>query len=120
MELNRILIYSRKMDEMVAFYTRHFGYDVWRDPGDRIVELRPSGDGAVIMLHPAGKGRRIGQSLVKLVFDCADVPTTRAALIAQGVYVGTVHDAGSYLFANMKDPDGNSVQISGRSFVIKA
>lgn len=117
MRLGRVIVYTRKTDEMVAFYRDHFGYRVLpSDPGDRIVELRPADGGAALLLHPAGKGQRQGQALVKLVFDVADVVASRAALIEAGLAVGPVHDAGGYGFANLKDPSGNPVQISGRAY----
>lgn len=101
---------------MVQFYGDHFGYLPSTKDGDRIVELvRPDG-GVILMLHPAGKGQRNGQSLIKLVFDVRDVEQSRQTLLAQGVKVGPVHQADGYAFANMKDPGGNSVSISSRAF----
>ena len=115
MTLGRLIVYTRKPEEMVAFYTSHFGYTALRDPADRIVELRAP-EGPALLLHPAGKAQKMGQVLVKLVFDTPDVPARRAALMAAGVEVGPVLDGGGYAFANLKDPSGNSVQISGRAF----
>lgn len=114
--LGRVILYTRRMEEVEAFYTRHFGYAVQPDPEDRIRELRPPGDGAAILLHPAGKGQRAGQSLLKLVFDVADVAAARARLIDAGVEVGPIHEAQGYLFANLKDPAGNAVSLSSRAF----
>ena len=53
----RIVIYTRKIDEMAAFYCRHFGYERLHIEGDRIVELRPHGRGLTLLLHPASKGQ---------------------------------------------------------------
>jgi predicted enzyme related to lactoylglutathione lyase len=117
MTLGRVLLYTNRIEAMIAFYTAHFGYSHRPDPDDRIHELTPaSGDGATILLHVAGKGRRQGQTLVKLVFDVEDVAAAREAMIAQGVEVGPIHDAGDYGFANLTDPSGNPVSISGRAF----
>ncbi|MDJ0825879.1 MAG: VOC family protein [Rhodobacter sp.] len=113
---HRLILYTRRIDEMIAFYGAHFGYRPVSAPGDRIVELLPPGDGLRLMLHPAGKGQREGQALVKLVFDVADVPARRAALLAAGLEVGPVHDGGGYQFANLKDPSKNPVSISSRAF----
>lgn len=115
MSLGRLIIYTKKIDEMVAFYCDHFGYEAIHYPGDRIVELRPE-SGAALLLHPAGKAQKMGQVLVKLVFDAPDVAARREALLAAGVEVGPLLDGGGYVFANLKDPSGNSVQISGRAF----
>ena len=116
MTLGRLIIYTRKMDEMAEFYATHFGYQIRRDPADRITELAPQAGGAALLLHPAGKAQKMGQVLVKLVFDVADVPARRAALMAAGIEVGPLLDGGGDAFANLKDPSGNSVQISARAF----
>ncbi len=116
MQLGRLIIYTKKPDEMAAFYCAHFGYVRTDDPHDRIVELKPTGDGIPLLLHPAGKAQKMGQVLVKLVFDTPDVAQTRDALIAQGLAVGPILDGGGYSFANLKDPSGNSVSISSRAF----
>ena len=67
-DIGRVILYTKRMEELVAFYVKAFGYRPVGREGDRIVELRPPGDGLVLMLHPAAKGQREGQSLVKLVF----------------------------------------------------
>ncbi len=114
--LHRIIIYTRKLPEMAAFYREAFGYEALAEDGDRIVELRPPAGGLVLLLHPAARGQREGQALVKLVFDADDVAALRDRLIAMGIAVGPLHDGGGYQFANLKDPSGNSVSISGRAF----
>ncbi|MBU2961927.1 VOC family protein [Citreicella sp. C3M06] len=119
-QLGRLVIYTRKTDAMVAFYSAHFGYEAVRLPGDRIVELRPPGQGAAILLHPASKGQRAGQSLIKLVFDVPDVSAACDAAKARGLEFGAIHDADGYSFANTKDPSGNSVQLSSRAYCGRA
>lgn len=112
--LTRVIIYTKHLDEMVAFYCSHFGF-VRRDvPGDRIIELVHPDGGSALMLHAAARPQKMGQALVKLAFDVADVAARRAELLAEGVAVGTMHDGGGYHFANLKDPSGNSVQITSR------
>ena len=114
--LNRIILYTGKMDEMIAFYARHFGYREQRLDDDRIVELVPPQGGAILMLHPAARGQRQGQSLVKLVFDVPDVPAALRALKDGGIETGPLHKADGYVFANFKDPSGNPVSLSSRAF----
>lgn len=113
---NRLVIYCKNVTAMVTFYCDHFGYQACHDENDRITELRPEAGGVILMLHPAGKAQKEGQSLIKLVFDVADVTAVRASLIEAGIDVGPIHDAGSYQFANLKDPAKNSVSISSRAF----
>ncbi|PWK61412.1 VOC family protein [Roseicyclus mahoneyensis] len=115
--LGRILLYTRQIDEMAAFYATHFGYAAHTRPGDRITELRPPATGGVtLMLHPLGKGQKAGQVLVKLVFDVADVPAFCQAAAAKGLIFGKIHDADGYHFANARDPAQNPVQVSSRAF----
>ena len=66
--LNRLILYARDVERTVAFYERHFGFQVRRVPGDRIVELVAAQGGANILVHAAAKGVRTGQVTVKLVF----------------------------------------------------
>lgn len=112
--LNRILLYTKDIAAMVAFYSAHFGYRAAGDPSDRVVDLIPSEGGAVLMLHAAAKGQTPGQVQCKLVFDVADVATARERLLAAGVAVGPVLQGGGYGFANLKDPSGNALSISER------
>ena len=115
--LGRIILYTRKPDEVAAFYATHFGYAPLRRPGDRILELRPPGDGGVaLLLHPLGRGQKAGQVLVKLVFDVADVPGFCALAAERGLVFGAVHVAQGFQFANATDPAGNPVQVSSRAF----
>ena len=116
--LGQIVIYTTKLDRLADFYARHFGFDVVRRDGDRIVELRPAGGGATILLHPAAQGQRQGQSLVKLVFDVEDVPSFCEAAAKRGLEFGRIHHADGYAFANAKDPAMNSIQVSSRAFVL--
>jgi hypothetical protein len=113
--LTSMTIYTRRIPEMVEFYSRHFGYTAFQRPGDRIVELRPPGTGAAIRLHLAGKGKRMGQVLVKLNFDVDDVAAFTRAAKKRGLDFGPLHDGMGYVYANAKDPSGNSISISGRA-----
>ena len=114
--LGRIIIYARKMDDVAAFYCRHFGFTAQQREGDRIIELTPAGTGMTLLLHPAAKGQKEGQSVVKLVFDVEDVEAFRLEAAAKGLHFGPVHQADGYAFANAKDPANNSVSISSRAF----
>ncbi len=115
----RIVIYSKQIEKMSAFYEKYFGYKSKSLPNDRIVELLPPGGGVVIMLHPAAKSVKTGQVTVKLVFDVKNVAQVRNQCLKAGLKFGTIHQADSYAFANAKDPDKNSIQISSRKFAIK-
>ena len=114
--LGHITLYTKRMDEMIMFYSAHFGFTALDRPGDRITELlAPSG--ARILLHGAAKSQNEGQVLAKIGFDVPDVAAKRDALLAAGVKVGPLLDGGGYQFANMKDPSKNSVSISSRYLI---
>ncbi len=114
--LNRIVIYARDVETTVAFYEKHFGFDVLRLPGDRIVELVARGGGANIMVHAAAKSVKTGQVTVKLTFDVEDVSEFRAASAQKGLVFGPEHVADGYSYANAKDPNGNNISVSSRAF----
>ncbi|MEL6565274.1 MAG: VOC family protein [Pseudomonadota bacterium] len=114
--LGRIIIYTKKVDAVAAFYCTHFGFERLQLEGDRIVELVPQGGGAHILLHPMGTGRKDGQALVKLVFDVENVDAFCRAARARGLEFGAIHHADGYSFANAKDPAMNSVSVSSRAF----
>ena len=118
--LGRLILYTRKIDDMAAFYCRYFGYTEQRLPGDRIIELCPPGNGMTLLLHLAAKGQKQGQSLVKLVFDVPDVTGFCDRARANGLQFGAIHQADGYVFANAKDPSGNSISVSGRLFATRA
>ena len=114
--LGRLIIYSKKLPEMAEFYCRHFGFQSKQREGDRIVELQSQSAGSSILPHPASKGQKEGQSLVKLVFDVEDVTAFCQKAEANGLRFGPVHNADGYSFANTKDPSNNSVSVSSRAF----
>ncbi|SFA72749.1 Glyoxalase/Bleomycin resistance protein/Dioxygenase superfamily protein [Poseidonocella pacifica] len=115
-QLGRLILYTKRTEEMIAFYKRHFGYEAHRREGDRLVELIPKGPGLPLLLHPAAKGQKEGQSLIKLVFDVKDVAAFCAAAKAEGLLFGPIHHADGYSFANAKDPSNNSISVSERAF----
>jgi len=116
MPLGRITLYVRDVEATIRFYVTHFGFTPLRLEGDRIVELLASDGGANLMIHPAGKAQKMGQSLVKLVFDVEHVEAFRARCSEKGLEFGPIHHADGYAFANAKDPSGNPISISSRAF----
>lgn len=116
-QLGRVIIYTKKLEEVADFYCKHFGFDVLRLEGDRIVELVAQGTGCNILLHPMSTGRKDGQTLVKLVFDVEDVEAFCRSSEERGLKFSSIHRADGYCFANTKDPAKNSVSVSSRAFV---
>lgn len=114
--LGRLIIYTKKTDEMSKFYCQHFGFEASRLEGDRIVELRPQGTGSTLLLHPASAKQKEGQALVKLVFDVENVSEFCKSALENGLTFGKIHTADGYEFSNAKDPSNNSIQVSSRAF----
>jgi catechol 2,3-dioxygenase-like lactoylglutathione lyase family enzyme len=114
--LNRLILCARDVERTVAFYERHFGFQVLRLPGDRIVELVALSGGANIMVHAAAKGVKTGQVTVKLVFDIEDVSPFCETSALNGLVFSVEHPADGYSYANAKDPCGNNIQVSSRAF----
>lgn len=115
--LGRLLIYTKKIEEMTAFYCEHFGFEAVQRAGDRITELKAQGQGPSLLLHRAAKGQKEGQVLVKLVFDVENVPAFCERAASKGLAFGKIHQADGYQFANAKDPSKNTIQVSSRAFV---
>jgi predicted enzyme related to lactoylglutathione lyase len=116
MRLGRLVLYVRDVEATIAFYEKHFGYNAQRLDGDRIIELIAPDGGTNLMIHPAAKSQKMGQLLVKLVFDVRDVEAFCAENRAKGLEFGSIHQAEGYQFANAKDPSGNSISVSNRAF----
>lgn len=117
--LGRIMIFTDKTDEMVAFYGTHFGYQVAEAPNDGLVALHPRGAGMPLLLHPAGARKQDGQALVKLVFDVPDVAGFCAEAATKGLKFSKVFQMDGYAFANAKDPAKNPVQVSSWAYSSK-
>ncbi|WP_457583729.1 VOC family protein [Ensifer canadensis] len=116
MPINRIILYAHDVEATVRFYEKHFGFQAFREAGDRIVELISREGGASLMIHTAAKGQRRGQSLVKLVFDVRDVEAFCERCATEGLVFGAMHQADGYIFANAKDPCDNPISVSSRAF----
>ena len=116
MKLGRLVLYVRDVEATVAFYERYFGFTRSQDDGDRIVELIPADGGASLMIHPAAKSQKMGQALVKLAFDVEDIEAFCTKAAEAGLQFGSLHKGDGYVFANAKDPSGNSVSVSSRAF----
>ncbi|HGL6714611.1 VOC family protein [Burkholderia contaminans] len=114
--LSRILLYAKDVQRTCAFYEQHFGFACQFDADGRIAELTSPHGGSIIMVHQAGKGVKSGQASVKLVFDVENIEAFKQERAREGLEFGVSHQADGYGFANAKDPDGNSISISSRSF----
>jgi hypothetical protein len=75
--------------------------------------LESGSGGCTIALHQAAATQRSGAAM-KVVFGVADVRQFIKEREADGLKFGPVHTAGSFEFANARDPAGNPISISSR------
>lgn len=114
--LGTIIIYARDMQKTAAFYSKHFGFETSGEVVEGLIELRASHSGSGILIHQAAKSVKLGQVGVKLSFHVTDVAAFSVIAEKNGLKFGVVHEANGYSFANAKDPDKNSINISSRAF----
>ena len=114
--LNTILLYAKNMQATAEFYQKYFGFISTGKVVEGLIELKSQNGGANILIHQAAKSIKLGQVGVKLMFDVEDIEKFKRESAAQGLEFGSTHQANGYSFANVKDPDKNSVTISSRAF----
>jgi catechol 2,3-dioxygenase-like lactoylglutathione lyase family enzyme len=109
MELARVILFTRQLETMTAFYRDVLGLAlVSEEKGWREF----AAGGARIALHsgPPSPGRK-GP---KIVFHAEDVAAMRQALVSRGAKFGKVRDGEIFCLCDGKDPDGNPIQLSSR------
>ncbi len=112
MNITKVALYVRDIPKIAEFYSRHFGFTArYNEKKDKAV-LSPAAGGCRLVLLQASKGHRIGQSLVKLVFDVADVPAMKKEQAEKGLVFGAIQKGPNYQFSNARDPAKNLITIS--------
>ncbi len=114
--LNTIVIYARNMRKTAEFYCRLFDFQSSLTVMEGLIALEAKHGGASILVLQAAKSVKLGQVGVKLSFAVRDVEAFKAMALKRGVKFGATHSADGYSFANVKDPDKNSVSVSSRSY----
>lgn len=107
--LRRIILFTRRMPDMAAFYSDVLGLpQVTDDVGFKEFDA----GGCRIALHNGTS--QTGARPPKIVFWSGDVAATRDALMARGAKLGKLLPGGGLVRCEGKDPDGNPFQISNR------
>ena len=109
----RIILYVQEIPKVARFYERYFGMRSLPSDNKAWLELASDGGGCIIALHQASRAQK-GGAAMKIVFGVEDVKSFVLACEKDGLKFGPVHDVGELHFANVKDPAGNSVQVSNR------
>jgi len=108
LEMQRIILFTRQIDAMTAFYRDVMGLKlVTNEKGWRELDA----GGVRIALHsgppsPKSKGP-------KIAFKAKDIQAARDALVARGAKFGAVK-TGEFILCDGRDPDGNAIQLSSR------
>jgi predicted enzyme related to lactoylglutathione lyase len=109
----RVILYVQEIPKVARFYERYFGFKSLPSENKAWQELASEAGGCVIALHQASRAQKSGAS-VKIVFGVKDVRAFVEDSGRDGLKFGPIHEVGELLFANVKDPAGNSLQISNR------
>jgi catechol 2,3-dioxygenase-like lactoylglutathione lyase family enzyme len=108
MKMARVILFTRQIDVLSAFYGEVLGLPQVTNEKD----WREFDAGGIrLALHsgppsPGAKGP-------KLVFYAEDVAAVRQTLVERGARFGKVRQ-GDFCLCDGKDPDGNPVQLSSR------
>lgn len=105
----RIILFTRPMEAMSAFYRDIIGL---KQIGEEKGWREFAAGSARIALHqgapsPGGKGP-------KIVFYAKDVAALRAWLVARGARFGKIQKGDIVTLCDGRDPDGNPLQLSSR------
>jgi catechol 2,3-dioxygenase-like lactoylglutathione lyase family enzyme len=109
LNLTRVMLFTRNMPAMLAFYRDVLGLPVVTDEKG-FKEL--DAGGCRIALHNGGS--IVGSRPPKLVFFAADVEAVRATLTARGAKLGAISSGGGLARCDGRDPDGNHWGLSDR------
>jgi predicted enzyme related to lactoylglutathione lyase len=112
--ISQIALYVRDMPKVAAFYKEYFGFHATSEAIDKI--RLSSFDGCDIVLLQASKGHKIGQSVVKIIFDVEDIEGFKKKCADKGLIFGKTHSGVGYQFSNARDPAKNLIQISNSHF----
>ena len=109
----RLILYVQDIPKAARFYERYFGLKALPSENKSWQELASDAGGCILALHQASRAQKSGAAM-KIVFGVKDVRAFVADCGRDGLKFGPIHEVGELLFANVKDPAGNSVQISNR------
>jgi catechol-2,3-dioxygenase len=110
LSIKRVIIFTRRMAEMMKFYGDVIGLRQLTDEADW-KEFQAGG--CNLALHKGTSA--IGSHPPKLVFYARDVAATRTELLRRGATLGKVKSGKGPDMCDGRDPDGNPFQISNRS-----
>ena len=109
LSLQRIVLFTKNMPAMVAFYRDVLGLKLRKDePGWKEFD----GNGCVIALHNGTSA--VGRRPPKLGFRADEIAAARATLVGRGARMSKMMVSDDLVRCEGKDPDGNPFYISNR------
>ena len=114
--ISRIILFVADVPKVAAFYQRHFGLEPLGPAEEGWLELRAGGCNLAFHHGKLTPGKR-SKSPAKIVFAVTDVREAVDHFAASGLKFGKIHEWNGISFADAKDPEGNSIQISSRETV---
>ena len=109
LSLRRIILFTKNMPGMVAFYRDVLGLRLRKDePGWKEFDA----GGCVIALHNGTS--EVGKRPPKLGFWANDIAAARQELVGRGAKMSKLMSGGGLVRCEGKDPDGNHFSISDR------
>jgi catechol 2,3-dioxygenase-like lactoylglutathione lyase family enzyme len=110
LSLKRVIIFTRRMDEMAKFYRDVIGLKPLTDEAEW-KEFQAGG--CNLALHKGSSS--VGAHPPKMVFFARDVAAARSELLRRGATLGKMKSGAGPDMCDGRDPDGNPFQISNRS-----
>lgn len=114
-----VILYVQDMNRMVAFYRDSMGFNVQLPAGltDYAQESWVQIDtGACKLALNAGGSGRLGEDAPMIVFGVTDIELARTTLLARGVALEEVFDAGGGVkVVQGRDPEGNPISLEQRA-----
>jgi catechol 2,3-dioxygenase-like lactoylglutathione lyase family enzyme len=125
--LGRVMLYTKDLKRMVAFYRDVLGFAIIPSRFDPEEFVVLDAGNAQLCLHqiPEVIARNIAISdppeprsrvPVKIMFVIEDVEGTRERLIAGGVPIGALQSFPPLIYCDGNDPEGNIFQITNGNF----
>ena len=109
--LRRVIIFTRSIDELTAFYRDVLGLPLLVD--DKGWKELDAG-GARLAIHAGTPSGEEGAGAHKLAFFTDRVAETRAELVSRGVKMKATKSFNGLDLCDGEDPDGNVFQLSNR------
>lgn len=113
--ISGIVLYVKDVPKISAFYREHFGFTALPSALVGWQQLVSPGGGCGLALHQAAKSQKSGAAM-KMVFAVPDVARFIVERRKHGLEFGPIHEGRGYVFANAKDPAGNSIAVSDRTY----